>query len=432
MKILQVLLYYLKFKYLHKFRDANALKKWQYKKLKKHLMKVNELSTFYNKLSNKESIENLPVMDKKMMMENFNEINTVGLDLKEAMDLALYAEENREFSGKIKGITVGLSSGTSGNRGIFVTSDKESYMWAGATLAKLLPGGILRKHKVAFFMRANSNLYQSVESGRISFKFFDIYADMESHLDNLQNYRPNILVGAPSVLLIIAKAQKEGRIDIKPEKIISIAEVLEDEDKDYIEKVFGNRVHQVYQCTEGFLGCTCEHGTIHINEDIVKIEKEYIDDKRFYPIITDFCRISQPIINYRLNDILVEKKDGCKCGSPFMAIEKIEGREDDIFYIQSKDKGVVRVFPDFIRNAVIASSDKIEQYQVVQLDYSHIKICLQIDEKDRDVIEESVRSKFIKLFNDLGCEIPELIFDVYVPPEKGRKLIRIRREFIRD
>ncbi len=65
-------------------------------------------------------------------------------------------------------------------------------------------------------------------------------------------------------------------------------------------------------------------------------KKEYLDDSRFYPIITDFKRTSQPIYRYRLNDILVEEKSPCPCGSVFTRIAKIEGRSDDIFYFKKK------------------------------------------------------------------------------------------------
>ena len=64
------------------------------------------------------------------------------------------------------------------------------------------------------------------------------------------------------------------------------------------------------------------------------IEKEYIDPatRRFVPVITDFSRTSQPIIRYRLNDILTEAAAPCACGSLFTAIERIEGRCDDTLY----------------------------------------------------------------------------------------------------
>ena len=40
------------------------------------------------------------------------------------------------------------------------------------------------------------------------------------------------------------------------------------------------------------------------NEDFVKIDQEWIDDAHFYPIITDFSRHSQPVVKYKMNDIL--------------------------------------------------------------------------------------------------------------------------------
>ena len=52
------------------------------------------------------------------------------------------------------------------------------------------------------------------------------------------------------------------------------------------------------------------------------LKKEYLDDNRFYPIITDFKRTSQPIYRYRLNDILVEEKSPCPCGSVLLESRK--------------------------------------------------------------------------------------------------------------
>lgn len=48
-------------------------------------------------------------------------------------------------------MTVGLSSGTSGNRGLFLVSEREQDAWTGTVLAKLLPGGLWRKARIAFF-----------------------------------------------------------------------------------------------------------------------------------------------------------------------------------------------------------------------------------------------------------------------------------------
>jgi len=90
-------------------------------------------------------------------------------------------------------------------------------------------------------------------------------------------------------------------LSINPKKIVSVAEVLEEEDEALISKRFSQKVHQIYQCTEGFLAHTCVEGNLHLNEDRVYIEKEFLDEEsgRFSPIITDFFRSSQPVIRYR-------------------------------------------------------------------------------------------------------------------------------------
>ena len=348
---LKVLLYYLYYKYRRPFKDREALEKWQEKKLKKHLDYVAAHVGLY---SGKRQLQDYPIMDKAFLMAHFDTLNTVGIRRAEAEAFALRAERERDFAPKLRGVTVGLSSGTSGRRGIFLVSDGEKNRWAGYILARFLPGSILDSLDIAFFMRADSNLYQAVSSRNIRFHFFDIYRDMEEHKERLERTKPAILAGQPSLLLMLAREREQGNLHISPGTVISIAEVLEREDELYLKKAFCLEViHQVYQCTEGCLASTCARGTLHLNEDIVRIEREYLDRNRFVPIVTDFQRKAQPIIRYRLNDILVEKESPCGCGSPFPALEKIEGREDDIFVFHDEKGQKKTVFPDFIRRCVL-------------------------------------------------------------------------------
>lgn len=311
---LSVLKYYLYYKYKKRFSDRSALERWQVEKIRKHLEYVGEHSRLYKGMK---KLSSYPVIDKKFMMEHFDELNTVGIGREEALEFAVLAERQRNFSPKLKGVTVGLSSGTSGKQGIFLVSDDEKNRWAGYILARFLPGSLFETYSIAFFMRADSNLYQAVKSKNIQFHFFDIYKDMEEHRKRLEEIRPRILAGQPSLLLMIAEDVRKGKTDICPRIVISIAEVLEQADEQRIKEAFGlSVIHQVYQCTEGCLAATCSMGTLHLNEDIVYIEREYLDDRRFVPVVTDLERKAQPIIRYRLNDILVERKEPCGCGAP--------------------------------------------------------------------------------------------------------------------
>ena len=55
------------------------------------------------------------------------------------------------------------------------------------------------------------------------------------------------------MLRLLAAAKNNGKLNINPIKIISVAEVLDPIDEVYIRKSFNQIIHQFYQCTEGFL-----------------------------------------------------------------------------------------------------------------------------------------------------------------------------------
>ncbi|WP_418178886.1 hypothetical protein ACNSOO_07785 [Aliarcobacter lanthieri] len=103
----------------------------------------NLQSDFY---PNSLNLNDYPIINKKIFMDNFNIINSLYITQEEAFEVALNAERSRNFSSKLKKVTVGLSSGTSGNRGIFLVSEKESALWAGYILKRMLPKPILQKH----------------------------------------------------------------------------------------------------------------------------------------------------------------------------------------------------------------------------------------------------------------------------------------------
>ncbi len=422
MKLL-ILWYYCQFRWhrsavfsKHKLKKKREqlIKKWR-----KRLLK----SPFYKPYQNAD-LHSFPIVSKKEFMENFDTINTVKITKKAALAVALKAEQTRDFAPMINGITIGLSSGTSGNKGIFLANTRERAKWVAAVLDRVI-GLELRKRKVAFFLRANSNLYESVGSRLLKFRFFDIKADMAQNISKLIDYQPDILVAQPSVLREIAQYY-QGKVTNLPQKIISVAEVLEPEDKRFFEQVFQQKIHQVYQCTEGFLAATCEAGNLHFNEDFLIIEKRYLDEhqKRFHPIITDLNRVSQPVIRYELNDIIHEGQP-CKCGRVTTTIEKIEGRSDDVFRFEN-GKITVTIFPDFIRRAVIMASDEITFYTVIQRSNKSLDCYLEVDkDSNRQFVENQVKSSFKTLFYDYQLEDMDINFLEKYEVKKGEKLRRV-------
>lgn len=405
---------------LLRFRDRAALERYQRRRVARHLRFLARRSPWYARLLPRPFAE-LPLMDKRTMMADFADLVTLDVDRDEAMSLAIEAERTRRFDASLGGCSIGLSSGTSGHRGMFLTSAAERAQWAGTVLAKTLPR--LRGQRIALFLRAGGDLYDSVGSRAVRFEYFDTFEPVERHLDRLGALSPTVLVGPPSVLRGIADEVAAGRLRIAPEKVYSVAEVLTPLDEERLRRGLGvGVIHQIYQCTEGFLGCTCEHGTLHLNEDVVLIEREHLDERRFVPIVTDFMRRTQPIVRYRMGDVLVLRDAPCPCGSVFTALERIEGREDDVLEVASAEGGVVHVYPDLVARALVYA-EGVEEYRVVQASPRLLRIHL---EPLSPPVIEAVTAELAGLLENQGAGDVSFDFRPY-RHDPTRKLRRVER-----
>jgi phenylacetate-coenzyme A ligase PaaK-like adenylate-forming protein len=471
---------------------GQRLRRYQEQRARRIVRYAHARSPFYRRHWAGRSLDDwrsLPTVDKQLMMGNFDEFNTAGLTRHEAMEVALHAERSRDFSPTLRGYTVGLSSGTSGHRGIFLAGAWEQATWAGCILSRTLHELRPRKLRVAFFLRSNSNLYEKVGGVLIKFRFFDLMLPIEQAVERLNAFKPHIVVGPPSLLGFLADARERGTLDIQPERLVSVAEVLEPQDAGRLQAVFNAPVHQIYQCTEGLLAISCREGSLHIQEDLVVMQLESLDDggrwtmdggpqltddgrwtmddgqptpegerpevggsvtdvhllpstvhrppstvhRRVSPTVTDLWRTTQPIIRYRLNDVLRVSGERCACGSPFRVIEAIEGRCDDILYFQARDGGERPFFPDTIRRMVLLAGPGIEDYYAVQERPGHLRIHLavapgasfaQIAEEVSRHAQESI-AQYNCMPADLHLEqgLPER------PPDaKRRRVVRIRSE----
>ena len=361
-----------------KFKSRQQILKRQKKGIRKHIAYVRDRSPFYARHwqgFDNEQWQSFPLIDKNIMMENLDDFLTVRLNVEEARILAARAEKNRDFSPKIGPYSIGYSSGTSGSRGMHFISEAEQTGWAGFMLKRGLGGSILGRHKIGLILRANSNTFESIGSKKIQFCFYDLMLPLAEIHEQLLRDQVDVLIGPPSVLRYLA----DEKTTLKPRRIISSAEVLDDIDREIIEAHFGTIVHQFYSSTEGEIAATCEYGTLHLNEGMMVIQKEWVDEEKrwFHPIITDFKRKTQPIIRYRLNDILVASQHQCKCGDARQSIEAVVGRQDDVFYLQKEnEEGYEKIVPDFIRRAVMQMHPDITAFCAIQKSAETIEVQL--------------------------------------------------------
>ncbi|MBK9615144.1 MAG: adenylate synthase [Uliginosibacterium sp.] len=418
------------------FRDRARLEAWQQVRLQRFIREVLPRAPYYRRRPAK-ALADIPLMDKATMMAEFEDRNTCGIRLDKALDIGLEAERTRDFRPLLGDFTVGLSSGTSGNRGVFLVSRGERLHWAGVLLARALPQHLLGRLflpwvpalRVAFFMRANSNLYATLSSRRIDFTFHDLMLGVEPAVPKLNRSQPDVLVGPPSLLRALAAEIRAGRLDIAPSHVLSVADVLEDSDRAAIHAAFHVPTHQLYQATEGFLGYTCERGTLHLNESCVHIEPDWLDAgrSRFHPIVTDFSRDTQLIVRYRLNDVLRLATEPCACGRAELAIEAIEGRADEVLYLPARGTGqAVLIYPDLIRRTMLLAGPEVREFDLVQ-DGMFLTLGL-LTEGERSAAVSRVAAEFDALWRTLGVCPPTMIFTDWHMPPPGGKRRRVRRK----
>ncbi len=377
-------------------------------------------SPFYQRLGITD-FSRLPIMDKAALLADFPLLNRPGLTVDEVRAAIAAGRE------RIGGHVVGQSTGTSGNRGYYVISDDERFVWLGTILAKTLPDALWRRHRVALAMPGLSSLYRSASSGsRISLAFFDLALGVDAWADRLAAFAPDTIVAPPKVLRRLAERGQLGA-----RHIFSGAEVLDPLDRAAIESATEQHVREIYMATEGLFGVGCRHGTLHLAEDAVLFEWQSIDDSPLLsPLITDFTRTAQVMARYRMNDLLELAETPCPCGSPLQPVARIEGRQDDLFELIGADGAPRMVTPDVLRNAVVDADPAIADFRIVQTGPAKVEIAL--DPALGAGVDDRVAAAMAALFARLGIGGIEIVVKRGLDLPFDRKLRRVRREWRPD
>nr|WP_288248975.1 hypothetical protein [uncultured Sphingomonas sp.] len=357
-----------------------------------------------------------PVIDKAELLANFAAMNRAGIPLDAVRDV-LAAGESR-----IAGHAIGHSTGTSGNRGYFVVSDAERYVWLGTLLAKALPDALWRRHRVALALPGFSRLYGAAGGGsRVMLGLFDLGEGLDCWAGRFATFAPDTIVAPPKVLRELAL---RGLI-ARGTTAFSAAEVLDPVDVPVIEAATGRPLRQIYMATEGLLGVSCAHGTLHLAEDVVAFEWEAAGGGLVQPIVTDMTRRAQAMVRYRMNDLLRLDPRACACGSALQAVAAVEGRCDDLFVLPGA-AGSVTVTPDVLRNAVIDADRRIDDFRIVQTGAAAIAVAIPPG-ADAAAVEAGLTRALVRIGARAAITVTHGI-----PPTDATKLRRVRRDWRGD
>ena len=278
-------------------------------------------------------------MGEAELAADFASFNALKLPLEEARRMA---QRELESGAPVHAdYSFGLSSGTTGAPGVFLTTQRERDRWLGTVLGKFLSPAQVWGLNAALLLKHNNRLYEA--SRRVH--YFDLSQSAAHWAPRLCDLQPNVVIGPPSVLLTLARSAAFQRRPVQPHTLLSAAEPLFPQDRQALTRAFGVAPRNLYQAKEGFLAAGCVEGKLHWNEDLMVLEGMRFKGRpdRVVPVISDFTRQSQTFRRYRIDDVLVIS-ELCSCRTPLRKVTTVEGRLQDVL-LRPGPEGVRPLFP---------------------------------------------------------------------------------------
>lgn len=322
--------------------------------------------------------EDFPVLTKSGMMNNFDNIVTDRRITRDAISDFLTVSKNPSdlFAGKY---TVVHTSGTSGEIGYFVYSptDWSRGMSQGFRINPVRPG----KRRLAYFGATRGHFAGvtfAVTSQRSILKLkydlvtYDINSPLAAVLKGLNAFQPDILMGYPSSLAILAQQQNNGALDISPSWIQSSGEVVTSADWTLIESTFGVPLLNVYSCSEHLimgLG-TRKFGGTYLFEDHLMFE--LMPD---HTLVTNLFNYTLPLVRYRMDDTLEQQEDSRNI-YPFIKVKDIAGRNEHIPFFTNRHGENDFISPYMIKGFMVRNIRRF-QLEVVDMTSCIFRVCLQ-------------------------------------------------------
>lgn len=370
----------------------------------------------------------LPTISKPIMMDNFDRLNTTGLHLDDVMAFALEKELAQDYLGYYQNkYVIGLSSGTSGNKGIFVTPRELTERLPGVFLAR---GGVRLSDlplRILFILRVFSQGFADINSPLIQLSYRSSMTEPQELIETCNRMHANILMAPPSLLRQLLPHLVALKTPLR--RVITYAEVLNPLEKSRFAAAFRAPVVEIYQASEGQIASPCRCGNLHINEDLVYVE---LLDENGCPVksgqrasrmlVSNLVNPVQPLLRYEMND-LVELGDPCPCGSHFRVISQVIGRNDDVLYLRTQSGRMRPVYPDLVSRWIITTDDQIREFIVEQIDASHLLVRLELTGPDSTDLVNRLRDRLERELTafDIICSLDFSIERIPLPADNSKR-----------
>jgi phenylacetate-coenzyme A ligase PaaK-like adenylate-forming protein len=214
-------------------------------------------------------------------------------------------------------------------------------------------------------------------------RVFSILQPLDELVGRLNEWQPAYLGSYPTMLALLAREQRAGRLRLRPRALWSGGEVLTAADRHEIGEAFGCQVLEDYGASECMqIAFGCRHGRLHLNDDWVVLEPV---DAHGHPVragqpshtvlLTNLANRVQPLIRYDLGDSVTMGTTPCPCGNRRPTLS-VQGRRDDVLLLEAGGAEPLRVLPLAIET-VIEEEAGIHRFQLIQT--APDALCLRVD-----------------------------------------------------
>jgi phenylacetate-CoA ligase len=389
----------------------------------------------------------LPPVTKSQLMDRFDDWVTD--DRLKLADLERHLESLARDESYLAEYRVMATSGSTGRRGVFVYS-RADWRMSLANFGRLneryldVHPRLPRRLRVAnvgatspLHISTRTSLSAAVGINRVL--RLDARRPTDELATALDGFRPEFLVGYPSVLGLLAHEQDAGRLHIRPLKVATVAEVRTPEMVDAIRSAWDVEPFDWYGITEGgvLAGDCAHHQGMHLFEDLFIVENVDADGEPVADgevghklLLTNLFNRTQPLIRYELSDMVALDPGRCRCGRTSRRVTSIEGRNDDVLLLAAARGGKIPIHPIVLRRP-FTTLPAVHQYRVV-LGHEGLRVSLVIGSGPIEETSRHIRAALAAGLEDAGAIPPPIFVEAVasLPRDRGHgakfKLIEAR------
>lgn len=250
--------------------------------------------------------------------------------------------------------------------------------------------------------------------------YLDINQPVEEWIQAIRAFQPNMVIGYPSAVKILAELICKGSLSLNVFRIVTCGEPLGASLRRYLEDMFGAEVINFYGASESLamgVESSLQEGLL-LFDDMNIIE---VWDGAMY--LTCLYNFAQPLIRYRLSDRLTLQAPGDDSRYPFTRAIGLLGRNEDILWFRDGNGRQEFLHPLAVEGFCIRG---LCDYQFWQISSDTFEMLAEVPD---DTLQENVRREILRqmkeILSEKGLEyvqffvrfVPEILPD----PRTGKK-----------